>query len=182
MGQTCESLAHETKYSQVTLTSRGWFKSSSLAILAVIMLVNIPSAHWSQSCRLSRQRDSVRGATTEVSFLSHMSLYLPMPGTSNFLKPHPSHLSFPGWECVKSNYILFACEHEKRDECVCHMCNAWDLTVLVLPLSSSDGYKLFTGGCHTVKRFLELPLLWHSAALRRASPQSKELVHWVIRS
>ena len=122
MGQTCERLAHETKYSQVTLTSRGWFKSSSLAILAVIMLVNIPSAHWSQSCRLSRQRDSVRGATTEVSFLSHMSLYLPMPGTSTFLKPHPSHLSFPGWECVKSNYIICLHVSMRKGMNVCVTC------------------------------------------------------------
>jgi len=67
---------------------------------------------------------------------------------------------------------------EKGWMCVSH----GDLTGLVLPLSSSDGYTLFSTGCHTVKRFLELPLLWHSAALRRASPQSKELVHRVISS
>ena len=146
------------------------------------MLVNIPSGHWSQSCRLSRQRDSARGVTTEVSFLSSHVLVLTHAGDIQFPEATPLSPELPRLRMCEIKLRMFACEHEKREECVCHMCNAWDLTVLVLPLSSSDGYKLFTGGCHTVKRFLELPLLWHSAAFGRASPQSKELVHWVIRS
>jgi len=64
------------------------------------------------------------GVTTEVSFLSHMSLYLPMPGDIQFPEATPLSPELPRLRMCEIKLRMFACEHEKRDECVCHMCNA----------------------------------------------------------
>ena len=57
----------------------------------------------------------------KVSFLSYMIWYSCRGILFHEATPLPLELaSSPGEECM--NHIPFVCEHEKRDECVCHIC------------------------------------------------------------